>query len=1255
MTETIKILQYNLHRSREITDSVLNHPDSEQFAIIAAQEQHNYLDTGTPLTHQSWILIQPSIQNGTPPRSAIYINKRHIPQARVTQIQIPIPDVTAISIGNRMHDKPTLVINIYNPKDAEIITALEQHLHDIPASDYDNIIILGDFNLHHPLWNPPGYDTQDHLAETLLELMTDLDLRPLLPRNTITRPSDNHAGGTTIDLVWGNENAEARVIKCQISSENDHGSDHLPIEIEINLQPDRQDDASRAPRYNLKQADWNTVNANLAQHLPALLNPNAATVDELDKYAADISDAILTSLEQTVPKMKPCPFSKRWWNDELTQLKRDVNRLRRVYQRTRNAMDRRAWTNKRNKYKREIKKAKKSTWQKFVTEANARTIWDLKKYMEGNTSYAMTPNIGNATSHDDKTAEFQHAFFPPPPPADISDIGQNAQHPAEVPYQSIITEHQLERVISKINPKKAPGPDGITNMVIQKTYDTTKAHILTMTQASFALAHFPKPYKMSTTVVLRKPNKPDYTRPNAYRPIALENTMGKILESIMAENLSYLTEEHQLLPEEHYGGRPNRTAEQALLMLTERIHEAWRKREIYSVILMDVAGAFNNVHHVRLTDNMKKRRIPSHIIQWIRSFLDDRQTQLSFDGNTSAPIPTPAGVPQGSPLSPILYMYYNADLLDVPEKCRIRNAQSLGFIDDIAYGVEGLTDEGNAERLGKMLDEAEVWRHKHGAQFEPTKYTLIHFSRNSRRSTIAPISLQETIIQPSGEGKYLGVTLDKELRFKQQRQQVARKGAKFAMAISRVCKASWGLQYKYARQLFTAVAVSRMDYGAIVWFRPPANGKPPGGISEIVTAQRAVMKATLGCFRTVPTAAMEIESALLPAHLRLQSKIIRAFIRFQSLPQTHPIARIISSAVQSRKGTFITTFEYLARSFPQYVKPMEEIHPYVRPPWWQPRHTIFLNDSRAEAKELHEVAPKNANALQVYTDGSGYKKHIGSAAYSATTQITLKEYAGSENNFTVYAGELNAITLAINIALTAPDMYTECAIYTDSKPAIIATTKPWRQSGQSIIREILDNIDNLMEVKGPEYKITITWIPSHAGIEANETVDAAAKEATEPMEEPRHKPLRSANMQLAKSNVMKAWKTSWSSATTKGSHLKRITSARHTAPIIKLSKVLKTRQQMSRLISMRTGHCSLNDYLHRFHIDHTDSPLCACGGGRRETVNHFLLDCTRYDQQRAQLASKVGIGGMWVEKLLGYPKLITHTLEYIENTKRMPF
>ena len=176
-------------------------------------------------------------------------------------------------------------------------------------------------------------------------------------------------------------------------------------------------------------------------------------------------------------------------------------------------------------------------------------------------------------------------------------------------------------------------------------------------QATISTNHFPIPFKTTTTVILHKPSKPDYTKPNAYRPIALENTLGKVLESIMAELLSYVTEIHQLLPAEHFGGRPGRTAEDAMTILSERIHHAWKEKEVYSVVFMDVAGAFNNVHHERLIDNMKKRRIPDFIVAWTESFLSDRTTSLRFNGITSENIETDAGVPQGSPLSPILYMY----------------------------------------------------------------------------------------------------------------------------------------------------------------------------------------------------------------------------------------------------------------------------------------------------------------------------------------------------------------------------------------------------------------------------------------------------------------------------------------------------------------------------------------------------------------------------------------------------------------------
>ena len=74
---------------------------------------------------------------------------------------------------------------------------------------------------------------------------------------------------------------------------------------------------------------------------------------------------------------------------------------------------------------------------------------------------------------------------------------------------------------------------------------------------------------------------------------------------------------------------------------------------------MDVAGAFNNVHHQRLIHNMKTRKVPMPIIRWTESFLSGRTTQLKFNGIVSGSIATTAGVPQGSPISPILYMYYN--------------------------------------------------------------------------------------------------------------------------------------------------------------------------------------------------------------------------------------------------------------------------------------------------------------------------------------------------------------------------------------------------------------------------------------------------------------------------------------------------------------------------------------------------------------------------------------------------------------------
>jgi hypothetical protein len=148
-----------------------------------------------------------------------------------------------------------------------------------------------------------------------------------------------------------------------------------------------------------------------------------------------------------------------------------------------------------------------------MNEADERTIWTVKKYIDSTPTPYYIPIINNALSNDEKALEFSATFFPPPPPADLSDINSTT-YPDPIVMNPNITTKQLERAVNKLNANKAPGPDEISNAIIKKTFDVTQQHLLVLTQASINAGHFPECFKETTTVVIRKPQRPDYTKPN---------------------------------------------------------------------------------------------------------------------------------------------------------------------------------------------------------------------------------------------------------------------------------------------------------------------------------------------------------------------------------------------------------------------------------------------------------------------------------------------------------------------------------------------------------------------------------------------------------------------------------------------------------------------------------------------------------------------------------------------------------------------
>ena len=163
--------------------------------------------------------------------------------------------------------------------------------------------------------------------------------------------------------------------------------------------------------------------------------------------------------------------------------------------------------------------------------------------------------------------------------------------------------------------------------------------------------------------------------------------MAKLLTAIIAEQLSTLVEWHQILPKNHFGGHPGRSTTNAIQYLISKIHKAWNQNKVISILFLNVEGMFPNAVTTRLINNMKKCRIPTSIIKFVQNLLTNRRTHIKFDNYISDPILLENSIGQGDPLSMLLYIIYNADLLDLPINPETEDA--IRYIDDIALVATG--------------------------------------------------------------------------------------------------------------------------------------------------------------------------------------------------------------------------------------------------------------------------------------------------------------------------------------------------------------------------------------------------------------------------------------------------------------------------------------------------------------------------------------------------------------------------------------
>ena len=135
--------------------------------------------------------------------------------------------------------------------------------------------------------------------------------------------------------------------------------------------------------------------------------------------------------------------------------------------------------------------------------------------------------------------------------------------------------------------------------------------------------------------MLQKPGKPCYDIPKAYQPIALLNTVAKLLYSIVAEEITHMVEKHQLLPANHFGGQPGQSTTDSLHLLVNTVKVAWRQKQVVAVLFLDIKGAFPNAVTTRLLHNLRKWHMPEEYVAFIANVLTRHRTKLKFDNRMS--------------------------------------------------------------------------------------------------------------------------------------------------------------------------------------------------------------------------------------------------------------------------------------------------------------------------------------------------------------------------------------------------------------------------------------------------------------------------------------------------------------------------------------------------------------------------------------------------------------------------------------------
>jgi ribonuclease HI len=1208
-----------------------------------------------------------------------------------------------------------LMVNIYNDAKSNALDVLmSADLPDVPT------IITGDFNLHHEAWsvevNAPPTSPR---SESLIEWMEERDFSLLNQKGEITFFRAKQT--SVLDLTWANDKAVNTSLISNWSVREDLviGSDHVPITWEILSDPSQNPPpTSRKFLFDDKRCGaWSdTFQQNMKASFPlpllkdstnAQLHTGCAEVErtlpsDFHKAVEAIMDSMDKASEDVLKTTVFHPKASPWFNEETILALESVRTTRKLFRNGKETtppldssllLD---YLRARRYLKRTVRKAKRDWAMDFTAKVEPKNIWKLTSWYKGIRRHRspplLRPNGSPATRPEDKCETLSRAFFPPPPdlPGEKGTELNTPNHNTREFHG--LTFDEVDLALRSTSNTSAPGASGMGYKALRWAWSLCPNEILaTLQMGLFHGIHHPR-WKSSVTVAIPKPNKPSYSDPKAYRPIQLLECLGKLMEKVVAKRITYDISKYEIVPFEQFGGRSSSSCIDAGLSLVHDIESSWKRGLVASVLAIDIKGFFDNVNHKRLVRIMWEYGFPLPIVRWVASFISERKASIRLDDFTSEVRPISVGVPQGSPVSPVLAVIYSAVVIRF-----IRDHPNLAtpagiplsprsYVDDYAIAAFSDSLEDNTTTLKEGLDQVVNELSKIGMTIDTKKLDIQHFSRRKSYNSSPPLvttvyGLPVTVTAPKAM-RWLGIFLDRRLSFREHVKILSAKALAVVNGIRCLGNTVRGLSQANLRILYKTCAFPILSYAAPIWFREDKRQKTL--IAILDKAQNKALRLIAGAFRTTPIRALQVTSHVPPVTHLLRKLSESTAIRFSKLHPLSPVVqRLPNEWRENHRPTETTPFSTppsaqdtnpAKHTIIQHLSVLsdphaERLHPFTDDN--APHHVtasalgnrLMIDAIPCKPDEIagltrsinrRLIASKNdPQTLMVFCDGSRKGKGAGPKRsgygvviyHCAKPIFTLSLGLGEEAE--VYDAEMFALAHAAHKVKMIMDRRTTIRrvhFYSDNTSALHTIFDPSPHPSQlcsllfrSCVIKILRDF--------PDAAISLQWSPGHSGVIGNEKADRAAKRGTSqpPVAGCTYAHLKSRSKVKCQDEWREEWREKSAESASSGFAV-----ADKRPPTVVPNAVFKTtgRELFGRLTQASTGHGYLGEYYQRFVPDET--PWCFCTDEvfhpTLQTRKHIIFECDRYAQHRPLIKNRP------LEVLLGTKEGVLDFLTFLRKS-----